>query len=146
MTLHAERIAPEVYGPTYVDDWRDLAACHGMDPHLFFGPEEGREDRETRQLRIANAKAICAGCPVRADCLDFAVKTDPQPGIFGGLTELERDFPPHRDRRPKPDHQTHCCNGHLFTEENVYLYRGKRFCRECRRKEKRLRREERRTA
>lgn len=65
--------------------WRLAAACRSADPELFF-PLSG-SGRALEQ--IAEAKLICAGCPVRRQCLAFAMRTRPQ-GIWGGLTELER--------------------------------------------------------
>lgn len=63
--------------------WLMGAACKDADPHLFF-PHTG-ENREA-----ASAKAICHQCPVEADCLDWALKTDEQFGIWGGKSQRER--------------------------------------------------------
>ncbi len=68
------------------DDWRDRAACRDADPELFFpvsaiGPG-------ARQ--IAEAKAVCARCPVREQCLDYAVANALDHGVFGGATDTER--------------------------------------------------------
>lgn len=62
-------------------DWTDAAACLGLDPDLFF-PERGED--------VAPAKAVCAGCPVREDCLDYALDNGERHGIWGGLSERER--------------------------------------------------------
>jgi WhiB family transcriptional regulator, redox-sensing transcriptional regulator len=68
-------------------DWRLRAACRYLtDPDLFFplsaaGPS---------QPQIAQAKAVCAVCPVSAQCLEFARRTRQQHGIWGGLTDDER--------------------------------------------------------
>jgi WhiB family redox-sensing transcriptional regulator len=40
--------------------------------------------------QIAAAKAVCAGCDVRADCLEFAISTNQEYGIWGGTSEEER--------------------------------------------------------
>jgi WhiB family transcriptional regulator, redox-sensing transcriptional regulator len=48
---------------------------------------EGRLDKARREGR---AKAICAACPVRKDCLDYAIATHEPHGVWGGLNELER--------------------------------------------------------
>jgi WhiB family transcriptional regulator, redox-sensing transcriptional regulator len=73
--------------------WQDRAACAGMDAQLFFGPDgEGRQEREIRE---AKAKAVCALCPVRAQCLDYALRSSIRHGIWGGLTKEERS----RERR-----------------------------------------------
>jgi WhiB family transcriptional regulator, redox-sensing transcriptional regulator len=65
--------------------WRQFAACRSTDTELFFpasasGPSPGQADE---------AKAICARCRVRRQCLAFAMLTGQQHGIWGGLTEDE---------------------------------------------------------
>lgn len=68
------------------DDWRHDAACRDEDPELFFPLSEfGPGARQA-----AEAKAVCARCPVRAQCLDYALHTGLDFGIFGGATEAER--------------------------------------------------------
>jgi len=64
------------------------AACKGADLNLFFGPDA--EFVTARQQREAQAKAICARCPVRAECLEYALDTREAYGIWGGATEDER--------------------------------------------------------
>jgi WhiB family transcriptional regulator, redox-sensing transcriptional regulator len=67
--------------------WRDRAACAapGIDPEVFF-PEPGRRNG------AAEAKRICARCPVRAPCLDEALATPPflDDGIRAGTTHRQR--------------------------------------------------------
>ena len=67
-------------------DWWQLAACRSADPDLFFPVSGAGPARE----QAAEAKAVCAGCPVRKECLTYAVITHQQHGIWGGLTEDER--------------------------------------------------------
>lgn len=69
--------------------WRHAAACRGEDPALFFAPSyfEKRGEKESRE---AVAKAICARCPVRMECLDFALDTQETHGVWGGCNEMER--------------------------------------------------------
>jgi WhiB family redox-sensing transcriptional regulator len=67
-------------------DWRDLGACNGEDPDLF--APDGTTGRWAKD--IAAAKAICNRCPVREQCLDWALDTRQEYGILGGLTEDER--------------------------------------------------------
>ncbi|MBO0729111.1 MAG: WhiB family transcriptional regulator [Acidimicrobiaceae bacterium] len=69
-----------------VESWRNFAACRGADPTLFF-PET---DKPEHRGQIAAAKAICAHCPVRDSCLEYALETRESFGIFGGLTSSER--------------------------------------------------------
>ena len=63
------------------EPWITRAACLGIDPDLFF-PERGNSTRE--------AKAVCAGCPVRLDCLVYALAWSEKFGIWGGHSERER--------------------------------------------------------
>jgi WhiB family redox-sensing transcriptional regulator len=66
--------------------WRALAGCRATDPDLFFPVSvSGRS-----LAQVTEAKAICAGCPVRPECLAFAIETGQAHGIWGGLTEEER--------------------------------------------------------
>ncbi|SDW37847.1 WhiB family transcriptional regulator, redox-sensing transcriptional regulator [Amycolatopsis xylanica] len=67
-------------------DWRENAACRDIDPELFFPVSElGPGARQ-----VAQAKAVCGACPVRAKCLDYALDNGLTSGIFGGTTEGER--------------------------------------------------------
>ena len=67
-------------------DWRHQASCVGVDLELFFPLGEGGSTRN----QVKQAKAICASCPVNRACLDFALRTGLEFGIFGGQTESER--------------------------------------------------------
>lgn len=69
--------------------WQDRAACKGMDPVIFFGPEHAETVKEKREREDA-AKAVCNTCPVKHDCLEYALEAREAYGIWGGLTELER--------------------------------------------------------
>jgi WhiB family transcriptional regulator, redox-sensing transcriptional regulator len=62
-------------------DWTSRSLCRQVDPELFF-PEKGGSTRE--------AKRICRDCPVRAECLGFALENNERFGIWGGLSERER--------------------------------------------------------
>lgn len=61
--------------------WQQRANCMGVDPELFF-PQRGASTRD--------AKEVCRGCVVRADCLDYAIDHGEKFGIWGGLSERER--------------------------------------------------------
>ena len=71
------------------ETWHLRAACRGPEAALFF-PPAFPERREAREAREAKAKEFCAHCPVRRQCLDFAVRVREPHGIWGGLTEAER--------------------------------------------------------
>ncbi|MGH8921626.1 MAG: WhiB family transcriptional regulator [Actinomycetes bacterium] len=62
-------------------EWQERALCAQTDPEAFF-PEKGGSTRE--------AKRICLGCEVRAECLEYALSHDERFGIWGGLSERER--------------------------------------------------------
>ena len=61
--------------------WHDLARCAETDPEMFF-PEKGESTRP--------AKRVCAGCEVRAECLQDALDRGERFGVWGGLSERER--------------------------------------------------------
>lgn len=69
--------------------WQPIALCRGNHSHLFFPPstQERKEERERREVR---AKSICAICPVREQCYDYAMAIREPYGIWGGFTESER--------------------------------------------------------
>jgi WhiB family redox-sensing transcriptional regulator len=60
--------------------WMEHGRCAETDPEAFFADEDETE----------TAKAICAGCPVREDCLAYALAEDLRWGVWGGLTASER--------------------------------------------------------
>ena len=66
---------------TFAARWRELAACRGADLDLFF-PGRGESAEPARR--------VCAGCPVREPCLEFALRHGITHGIWGGLTERDR--------------------------------------------------------
>ena len=66
-------------------DWRSLGACLSADPDLFFPISPGGAS----QRQVKRAKAICGICPVKAQCLAFAVETRQVHGVWGGLGEEE---------------------------------------------------------
>ena len=65
------------------DSWRDQAACKDHPTALFFA-------RPGDNLAVAAAKAICAGCPVRAECLDLVLANEEGGGTYAGTTPIER--------------------------------------------------------
>lgn len=61
--------------------WRQRAACQGVDPDIFY-PVSDEE--------AGPAKTICAQCPVREACLEYALANRERDGVWGGATERER--------------------------------------------------------
>jgi WhiB family transcriptional regulator, redox-sensing transcriptional regulator len=67
-------------------DWRSLSACRHADPELFFPVVESGPGL----VQLEAAKAVCARCDVRAECLSFATATVQDHGVWGGTSEEER--------------------------------------------------------
>lgn len=65
---------------TPMADWAAQARCRGTDPEALF--VQGAAQHQ--------AKKICAGCPVRSQCLADALDNRTEFGVWGGLTERER--------------------------------------------------------
>ena len=86
-------------------EWRSQAACSEMGTDLFF-PVGELVDDAVRQIR--QVKAICARCPVQIHCLDYALVTNQEDGVWGGLAPSERRrlrrFRPLRWPRTGPFH------------------------------------------
>lgn len=68
--------------------WQEHGRCREADPLLFFHPQNERG--AARIMRDRRAKGICAQCPVRIECADYAVRAREPYGVWGGLTEDER--------------------------------------------------------
>lgn len=69
-----------------MDNWRSSAACRTEDPDLFFPiGTSGPALMQTEQ-----AKAVCRSCPVREQCLQWALETGQSLGVWGGTSETER--------------------------------------------------------
>lgn len=66
--------------------WADRAACRNVDPETFFPKREGN---------TAEAKKVCAACPVKSECAEYAIANRIAYGVWGGLSPKER----HRLRR-----------------------------------------------
>lgn len=97
-TRHGRKLAAAQLTRAY--DWRDDAACSGMDGEIWFPVVHtpGWEDQ------LARAKKICAACPVRQECLEYALDTGQRAGVWGGLSEKERE-----ELRPLPQSQIERC-------------------------------------
>jgi WhiB family redox-sensing transcriptional regulator len=67
--------------------WRDSAACRGVEKDFY--PASGKNNLRVRAI-VKEALAMCNGCPVRLDCLNWAVENKEFYGIWGGTTERER--------------------------------------------------------
>lgn len=68
------------------DEWRRVSACRDTDPDLFF--PVGTTGPAIEQ--IDNAKAVCRSCDAQSECLEYALATNQDSGIWGGTSEEER--------------------------------------------------------
>ena len=66
--------------------WRKMAICRDTDPELFFPVGSTGQ----ALLQIARAKEVCGECTVKTECLEFAIETNQDTGIWGGTSEEER--------------------------------------------------------
>ena len=80
-------------------DWRDKAACLTVDPELFF--PVGNTGPAVDQ--IEKAKTVCATCTVTEICLQYALETSQDSGVWGGLSEDERRALKRRAARARRD-------------------------------------------
>ncbi|MFY9232641.1 MAG: WhiB family transcriptional regulator [Candidatus Nanopelagicales bacterium] len=69
--------------------WQDHGSCREADPLLFFHPQNERGSSRIRRDRAA--KLVCAACPVRMECADYAVRAREPYGVWGGLSEEDRE-------------------------------------------------------
>ena len=69
-----------------VDDWREEAACRDTDPDLFF--PIGTTGTALEQIDAA--KTVCCSCPAQEACLEFALATNQESGVWGGTSEDDR--------------------------------------------------------
>jgi WhiB family transcriptional regulator, redox-sensing transcriptional regulator len=67
-------------------EWRGQASCRSTDPDLFF--PVGTTGPAVSQ--IAAAKAVCMTCPSKAPCLEYALTTHQDSGVWGATSEEER--------------------------------------------------------
>ena len=68
------------------DDWREHAACRDTSPEMFF--PVGSTGPAISQIEAA--KAICRQCEAQPACLEFALATNQEAGVWGGTSEDER--------------------------------------------------------
>jgi len=71
------------------ESWQLKAACRGPQSTVFF-PPSSFERKDEKVDREGRAKEICRTCPVKAPCLEYAVRIREPHGIWGGLNEAER--------------------------------------------------------
>ncbi len=69
--------------------WQAQAECRGPQSVVFFPPPQF-ERKQERIERERRAKAICSGCVVQRECLDYAISIREPHGVWGGLNETER--------------------------------------------------------
>lgn len=78
-------------------EWQYQGKCRDADPEIFFHPEGERGG--TRRRRDEAAKAVCATCPVIVECREHALAVNEPYGVWGGLSEAERQEIINRQQR-----------------------------------------------
>ena len=133
---------------TEAQSFRESGACNGMDPEIFY-PRRGDSP--------ASAKQVCHVCPVKRQCLEYALQTDERYGIWGGASEHERrqlkrersraiEATVHtgggcahaggmtgtqpKQRKARAAGET-CCHGHSRAEHWRKGRSGQEYCKEC---------------
>lgn len=66
-------------------EWVEDAVCAQTDPEVFFPPRSGGAPTQE-----ADALRVCAGCPVREQCLQYSIETRQWWGIWGGVSQRKR--------------------------------------------------------
>ncbi|TYK43060.1 WhiB family transcriptional regulator [Actinomadura decatromicini] len=106
MSVSEEQIRPAESGDG--TEWRRSAACRDVDPEVFFpdaasgsAPDPVSDPVSDGKRRIAQAKAVCAGCPVQQECRREAVERREPVGIWGGTTPQQRAALRRKQRRSK---------------------------------------------
>lgn len=115
------------FGTPEDESWRDDAICSQTDPEAFF-PEKGGSTKEPK--KICNGSETSDPCPVRAECLQYALDHDERFGIWGGLSERERRrlkrgidvTPAHLNSHPASDacYQRGCDSPQCRQAHNAY--------------------------
>jgi WhiB family transcriptional regulator, redox-sensing transcriptional regulator len=80
-------------------EWQNNGSCREADPALFFHPEFERGP--SRRKRENAARAVCSGCPVLQACRAHALKVREPYGVWGGLTEEDREVIYAAERRER---------------------------------------------
>lgn len=122
------------------EDWRDRAECAGAPDGIFFPASSARVDKTPDYFWI-NARAICAVCPVIADCAEDALKHE-EWGFRGGLTPAEQASLRRKARRARVRPESSClgCGTALATRargssgpapEGTVWHHARSLCRTC---------------
>jgi len=82
----AQRLAKRAVDPDPDLSWRREASCRDTSPELFF--PIGTTGQAIDQIEAA--KAVCMGCPSRVPCLEFALSTNQDSGVWGATSEEDR--------------------------------------------------------
>lgn len=77
------------FSTTLTTEWQQRGSCRAVDSEVFFPPMHF-EHKPEREAREAKAKAICDGCPVRIECLTWALEVREPHGVWGGASEGDR--------------------------------------------------------
>lgn len=78
------------YGRAALLDPEVRKPCHGVTNLFYTWTLGAKHGKPAWSPNIDMAKAVCARCALRVDCLDYALETDQQDGVWGGTTPWER--------------------------------------------------------
>lgn len=67
-------------------EWMDEGRCRGIGWDQFFAPDIDGANTPNQSA----ARKLCLGCPVTAECLEYALETDSRFGVWGGISERQR--------------------------------------------------------
>ncbi len=112
----------------WVDDWRSKAACAKQDPELWFYDEYHTDHAE---IITKVAKAVCATCPVRPECLRYALDADERFGVYGGYTRKERMKLARKERTVIPRIAPEDVEHGTVRGYEWHLRQGQRACEPC---------------
>jgi len=66
-------------------EWLGDAGCRSIDPEVFFPPKGASGPA----IEVAMARAVCRHCSVRDECREWGIATEPEAGVWGGMTVRE---------------------------------------------------------
>ncbi|MFC9553926.1 WhiB family transcriptional regulator [Rhodococcus sp. NPDC056960] len=99
---------PTAPTPASASDWQHRGSCRGTDTEMFFSPDGERGYARAQRERAA--KQICQDCPVLTECRTHAVTAAEPYGIWGGLSETDRNR--HKRRAARDRRQTNLTTSH----------------------------------
>lgn len=116
-------------------EWMGRAACRDLDPALFF-PQRNEMDDKAGNEYAPEARAACAGCPVAAECLMYALNNGERHGLWGGKSPkqrrtIRRQLIANGTIVPKPKPYANAAKCGTRSGYNTHRRRGEEACGPC---------------